>query len=124
MPKQVARRKTGQFKKGVSGNPHGRPKGSKNLITEAKMDLELALRQNVRVEQVRQIVNKMCDLAVEGNVAAAKLILDKTISNARVEDDPKQQGQQLRVIIENATFGASQPDKPDALEGEYTEIDT
>jgi len=122
MTKAVQRRKTGQFVKGTSGNPHGRPKGSKNQITEAKMDLELALRQNVRVDQIRKIVNKMCDLAAEGNVAAAKLILDKTMSNARVEEDPKQDGQQLRVVIENITLGAPEPQQVDAIDGEFKEI--
>jgi len=40
--------KRGQFVKGQSGNPHGRPKGSKSAITLLKTQLEGELRQRMK----------------------------------------------------------------------------
>ena len=39
--------KTGQFKPGKSGNPRGRPKGTRNL----KTDLDKILRKRIRIRE-------------------------------------------------------------------------
>jgi hypothetical protein len=107
---EVVRNEKGQFPAGTSGNPLGRPKSRKNKITEMKQDLEIALRENVTVDQVQSIITKMVEAANEGNVGAAKLILDKVLSNARVEEDAQSADGGITIRIENATFGSGEKD--------------
>lgn len=123
----VARDDKGRFPKGVSGNPLGRPQGRKNEIVRLKQDLEIAIRQHVKAESVKDIINKMVNKARNGDVAAAKLILDKVLSNAReVEDTPGGEGG-YKIVIENATFAVQgkenpQPAQQPAVDAEYTEV--
>ena len=98
----------GTFVKGVSGNPNGRPKGKKNQITELKQDLEIAIRENMTPQRVAQVVNAMFQAAIEGNVGAGKLILDKCISNAKEAEEEKESSGGLRIIIENANLDVLQ----------------
>ena len=96
----------GTFIAGVSGNPAGRPKGKKNVITELKQDLEIAIRQNLSKENVEAVVASMLAEALNGNVGAGKLILDKVMSNAKDLDDAQDHSGGLRIVIENATVEA------------------
>lgn len=112
----------GQFVEGVSGNPKGRPKGRKNQLTELKQDLEIAVRSKMSGAKVQNIVNKMCELAEEGNVGAAKLILDKVITNARDTDDVGGQDGGWTFVIKNVTVQREENNSPDAVEGEFTEV--
>lgn len=121
----VTRNESGQFVKGVSGNPAGRPKGKKNQITELKQDLELAVRRQLGPDQIGNIVQKMAELAAEGNVQAAKLILDKTVSNAKDTEDAEQAGNTLQIVVKNATLSVGQVegegDSNPPIEGELHE---
>ena len=122
--KNVAERNPdGTFVKGVSGNPAGRPPSKRNQITTLKQDLEIAIRQNVKPHQIHAIVDKMIDLAInEGSVGAAKLILDKTVSNAKDDEEVKHDGGGVRVIIENVTVGRK-PETIEAETAEYSEVE-
>lgn len=71
----VAREEDGKFKKGVSGNPKGRPKGSKNAITLLRQSLELELRERAAPD-VSAVLDKAIELALDGNTAMIKLLLD------------------------------------------------
>ncbi len=120
----------GRFPAGTSGNPAGRPKGTKNHIVELKHKLEIAVRESLPTSKVVAIINKMAEMALEGNVQAAKLILDKAVSNARdIEDNESKNGNTLVVRIENATVAAieakasrSNNSTPQPVEGEFTEV--
>jgi hypothetical protein len=96
------RDKDGTFLPGKSGNPSGRPKGRKNQLTVLKQDLEIAIRENASPADVAAVVNKMVQMALEGNVGAGKVILDKFVSNAKEGEDERESGGQLKIIIENA----------------------
>jgi hypothetical protein len=68
--------KSGQFKKGQSGNPKGRSKGAKNFSTELEEELQekIPIRENGRVKKVskqRAMLKSLSSLAVQGNVRAA-----------------------------------------------------
>lgn len=62
------------FKKGVSGNPAGRPKGSKSQSILIRDKLIDALEKDA-VEVVKAIVKK----ALDGDMTAAKIIMDRLI---------------------------------------------
>jgi len=103
--KEVVRDKGGRFVKGATGNPKGRPLGAKNRIVKAKQELELLLREEiVNADQIRGIWLSMVAEAQNGNVTAAKLILDKVMSNSKVDEDVGQDGNQITIKIDNLTL--------------------
>lgn len=103
--KEVVRDKGGKFVKGTTGNPKGRPLGAKNRIVRAKQELEVLLREDiVNAEQIRGIWLSMVAEAQNGNVSAAKLVLDKVMSNSKVDEDVSQEGSQITIKIDNLTL--------------------
>lgn len=110
------RDENGRFVKGKSGNPAGRPLGTKNKITALKQDLELAIREGLRSGDIQGIVVSMIAEAQDGNVAAAKLILDKVMSSAKVDEDVSDNGNRIQITIENFTVGPEDTEK--VIEGE------
>lgn len=100
---EVTRGKNGQFMKGQSGNPKGRPKGSKNRIAEMKLELEEAIRSNLETGQINAVVQSMVAEAINGNVSAGKLILDKVMSNAKAVDETGEEQPEIVIKIENLT---------------------
>lgn len=103
MTNKVTRNKAGQFVKGRSGNPKGRPVGSKNRIVEMKRSLEVAIREHLDPKQVNAIVQSMVAEALNGNVSAGKLILDKVMSNASMSEDGGEEQPEIVIKIENLT---------------------
>jgi hypothetical protein len=126
-PKSLETRdEAGRFVAGTSGNPLGRPKGKKNEITELKQDLEIALRSRMDPDKINTIVQAMYDKALEGNVGAAKLILDKVLSNAREAEDVHDVSEGLKIIIENANIdiGSGENKPPNVIDVTPTEVIT
>ena len=108
----TARAPDGTFLKGQSGNPAGRPPGKKDQLTVAKQDLELAIRRRVKPEQISRIVDKMIALAEEGNTRAAKLILDKTMSNVTDSADVSAADGGVTFVVKNATLAVTSEATP------------
>ncbi len=65
------------FQKGQSGNPAGRPRGSRNRAA--------MLLQNLLDDDAETIARKAIDLAKEGDIAAIRLCMDR-IAPARKSD--------------------------------------
>lgn len=106
----AVRTEAGQFAKGTSGNPLGRPK--KATLRNLQQDLEIAFREHLSVDRVKRIVNRMADMAEQGDVKAAKLIFDKLIANAsNGESDEGEKAPQVHFVITNATFAAQTKEK-------------
>ena len=59
------------FKKGISGNPEGRPKGSRNKATLAA--------QKLLEGEIETITSKVIELAKAGDMAAIKLVLERIL---------------------------------------------
>lgn len=111
---ESGRTENGQFVKGRSGNPAGRPRHKH--LKELQQDLEIAVRDSLDPESIKRIITKIVAMAEGGNLKAAKLILDKTIANAQIgEDSGHSDGRTVVFRIENATF-TKQPDPIPALE--------
>lgn len=100
------------WKPGQSGNPAGRPKGSKNHLSKLKQELEIAVRENMNSAAVGAIVQKMYELAVDGNVGAAKLLLDKVITNATGSEDATESTGEFIFRIKNLTVNNT-PESPE-----------
>lgn len=99
------------WKPGQSGNPAGRKAGSKNYITKLKQELEIAVRDNLHPKVIGEILNAMAKRALDGNVGAAKLILDKTISNARESEEDLGGATSYIFKITNLTIKNEDPSK-------------
>lgn len=90
-------KKGGKFIKGVSGNPLGRPRGSKNKITLMKLALEGELRQQLK-HDAQEILQVAIQKAKEGDTAMLKLLVDKMIPTSKaMDDDPVKERVQVFV---------------------------
>jgi hypothetical protein len=69
--KTVEKQRGRPFEKGKSGNPGGRPKGSRNAATLA---LEILLDG-----QAQALTQKAIDLALTGDIPAPRLCLDRIL---------------------------------------------
>ena len=77
-----------RFKRGESGNPHGRPKGSRNIRTDLTelMKRKVAVRENGRPRRISRqeaMLLSLYDKALRGDVRAATNII-----NMMLEIDP------------------------------------
>jgi len=84
-----------QFKPGQSGNPAGRPKGSKN---KTKL-----LAEGLIGNSAKKIVKKVIEKALEGNEACLRMCMDRILPAQRAVDGEaidKQQG--VNIFIEAA----------------------
>jgi hypothetical protein len=69
MPDDTEEKQVGQFQKGASGNPLGRPKGSRNQATLAM--------QALLEGEAEAITRKAIELAKAGEIAAIRLVLER-----------------------------------------------
>lgn len=84
-----------QFKPGESGNPAGRPKGSKN-----RMKL---LAEQLIGNKAKLIVKKVIDMALNGNEACLKMCMDRILPAQRAVDGSQAEKQQaVNIFIEAA----------------------
>ncbi len=69
---------TSKWEPGVSGNPNGRPKGSG----------EVAKLRSAITERLPEVIEILIQRALGGDIAAAKLLLERTVSPLRAQDIP------------------------------------
>lgn len=104
--KTPAKRKpNGQFPKG----PHpdrqvGRTAGSKNRVTFLRLELEEALRNQLRDDGL-EILNKAIQMAKAGNEKVIKVLLDKMLASPKGDDAAEAKDNDVRITIQNLTHG-------------------
>lgn len=92
-----------RFPAGVSGNPGGRPKGSKNKSTllreamEQKVDCKLS-------REIPQVLDVVIRAAKSGDMSAAKMLLDRAVPVQKATDGAdKGPTSGITIRIENLT---------------------
>ncbi len=98
-----------QFKPGQTGNPQGRPKGSKNLKTDLLEELAETMRiteggRERRISKQRALIKAQVARGIKGNDRAAAKILDLTLKILGIEDlddaAEKPPSQEEREVLE------------------------
>ena len=86
------------FKKGVSGNPKGRPKGSKNYAN--------LLAQNLLERNADAILKKVIDKALEGNDNCLRMCMDRLLPSKRAVDITKTETREheINIFVEQMCF--------------------
>ena len=82
-----------QFKKGISGNPKGRPKKSRNMITliDEELDLNITVQQNGKPRTMTQreaMVKRLVHKALTGDMRSIATLLG--IDVGREEANPEE----------------------------------
>ena len=82
--------KAGQFKKGRSGNPKGRPKGSNNFVTllEQELGQSIVVNENGKkktVSRMQAMVKRMVSGALQGETRAILTLVEILRRTGRFE---------------------------------------
>ena len=86
--------KSGRFKPGQSGNPKGRPKGSKNTATilQEELNSRVPIRENGKLRNIpkrRAAIKQQVNKAAAGNDRAFKQVFDMERAQQSVEEERK-----------------------------------
>ena len=103
--------KSGQFKKGKSGNPLGRPKATKNLKTDLAEELgeKITLREgagSITLSKQRAMLKRLVVSALQGNVGASTTVLNmvmKLIGEGEPEVDGRPLTAQEKTLLDRFT---------------------
>ena len=106
------------FQPGVSGNPAGRPRGSKNQITLLKLSLEQALREQA-APKMGEVLEKAFEMALKGHPGMIKLLLELHVSKTSENAEHKSADDKITINIngmdnKEKVISTSKP----AIEGE------
>ena len=97
-----------QFKKGVSGNPHGRPKGKRNLATVLDETLNETVvivegGQKRTVTKMEAAVKQIVDKATSGDIHAFRVLsgLARSAEDSTVPDSTSDLAKEDRKVLES-----------------------
>lgn len=118
--------KTNLWKKGKSGNPAGRPKGSKNQLTLLK-EAVLHNAEEMVLSNFTDVVEATIELAKQGDATALKILWDRIIPAKRTVEDKPDGEDKLNISInitgmEVTEVGGEKIDT-NVVEAEFTEVE-
>jgi len=97
------------FQKGVCANPHGRPK-EKDTIHQILRKMGRVIPPGANRKRIEAMWEKMYQMAIDGNVNAAKLIADRSEGRPKTMVDITSKGQHIN---KKSIFSFSIIDKED-----------
>lgn len=93
----------GQFPAGKSGNPRGRPKGSKNKATILREAMQNKADKMLSA-QVPKVLKVVIEAAIAGDMQAAKMVLDRAVPVQKAaEGDSGASNNAVQITIQNLT---------------------
>lgn len=107
------------FKPGQSGNPNGRPKGSKNRSTVIKQAIEGDMLDRLEKDAVA-ILEKTIDMAKKGDRTCIKILMDRLLPARRAEENNKEKGSGAVSITINSLTDSGKKTTT-TIEGDYKE---
>ena len=113
------------WKKGQSGNPKGRPKGSKNKLSLLR-EAVLESAENIVLNNFEDIVRSTVELAKQGDATALKIVWDRIIPAKRTVEEKVEGEDKLNISIsivgmEVSEIGGEKV-KSDVVDAEFEEI--
>jgi len=83
--------KHGQFRKGRSGNPRGRPKGSKNLLTllEKELSQPITVSENGKkqtITRLQAMVKRIVSDGLQGNLKSLMTVFEILRRSGKLEE--------------------------------------
>jgi hypothetical protein len=98
--------KSGQFKRGKSGNPKGRPTGSRKLATDlaAELNEQITVREDGkprRVSKQRALIKSLMAKALQGDVRANAAVLAlyaRVLTDLPDEEDSVVEENELQIL--------------------------
>ena len=114
--------KSTQFQKGVSGNPNGKPKGSKNKTTLIKQAIEHGLIEQLQAD-IPEVYQKGIQMALDGNETMIKFFLDRIMPKANLDLSSISKGNGQIIINVGGTAAPDATENPPKdITGEVTHV--
>ena len=118
-----AKRESSRFVAGVSGNPTGRPKGSRNKITLLKESLELMLRDRAAPD-LPAVLDKAVELAVSGDRAMIKLLLELHMAKGTADKENAVEKVEITINSDRAPATSAPPSGGLIIDVTPTKVDS